>query len=142
MKAVAKSANATIRREGGYIQLHREIIKSAAFHSLSPLGRALYIEFELVWANSRYNNGRLSISVANAGKRLGVSRDTAGKAFAELASRGFIECANPEQWTQGRAREFRLTTQKHVGREPTDEWRNWKPGEQIFSLPAKTKHRA
>lgn len=68
----------------------------------------------------------MHFSVKRAKDALGVSKPTAIKAFDELSNKGFIDLVNQHEWLNGRAREWRLTYLPYKGREPTDEWEDWR----------------
>jgi len=126
-----------IKRPGGFFPVCREWFNSEAFRDLSPTARCLLFEFQNVHQPGR--NGYLSISVSNAAERLGVDPKTARKPFHELAEHGFIALMRGEYWQERKAREWRLTFYACHGKEPTDEWRFWKPGQPVVRLPKKVK---
>ena len=126
-----------IKRPGGFFPVCREWFNSEAFRDLSLTARCLLFEFQNVHQPDR--NGYLSISVANAARRLGVDPKTARKPFHELAEHGFIALTRGEYWQERKAREWRLTFYGCHGKEATDEWRFWKPGEPVVRLPKKAK---
>ncbi len=132
-----KPAENEIKRAGGYFTVSREWFNSAAFRDLSLPARCLLTEFQNVFYPGR--NGALSISVANAAERLGVDPKTARKPFHELAEHGFIALTKGEYWQERKAREWRLTFYGCHGKEATDEWRFWKPGEPVVKLAKKTR---
>lgn len=124
-----------IRRPDGYFPVCREWFNSEAFRDLSLTARCLLHEFQNVHQPGR--NGYLSISVMSAAKRLSVDPKTARKPFHELAEHGFIALTKGEYWQERKAREWRLTFYGCNGKEPTDEWRFWKPGEPVAQVPKK-----
>lgn len=121
-------------RSGGYMRLFHEIFESPAYRDLSTVERALLLEFQRIYLPSR--NGVLSISTRNAAQRLNVSEDTACKAFYGLVSHGLLVLMEGHYWQQRKAREWRLTFEPCNNREPTDEWKFWKP-DKPFSVPRK-----
>ena len=125
------------KRAGPFIQLHEEILASPAYRDLNPVARCLLIEFQRIYRPSR--NGRLSISVMNAAKLIRVHKDTASKAFRSLAEHGFIVLTRGEYWQERLAREWRLTFSEYNGREPTDDWKRWKPDQPVVTLPNKSR---
>lgn len=128
-----------IKREGGWFPVCREWLNSEAYRDLSPLARCLLTEFQNIHYNGR--NGHLSISVENAAHRLNVTQKTARAPFHELAEHGFIALTKGEYWQERKAREWRLTFYGCNGREPTDEWRLWKPGQPVVQIPKKAQPR-
>jgi hypothetical protein len=124
-----------IKRPGGFYPVCREWFNSESFRDLSLKARCLLHEFQNVHQPGR--NGYLSISVLNAAKRLGVDPKTARKPFHELAEHGFITLTKGEYWQERKAREWRLTFYGCNGKEATDEWRFWGPGEPVVRVPKK-----
>ena len=87
----AGRVNATGRTnsEARHIRLYHWLLKSPAWHSISPLARSLLIE---VWRRyNGQNNGEISYSVREAAKALHVGKDTANRAFHELEDREFLK---------------------------------------------------
>lgn len=126
-------------RKGGYITKHEEWLRSPAYQDLHCVARCLLDEFLRIYRPDR--NGRLSISVASAAKLLRVNKDTAARAFHELAEHGFIRLKGVELWQERRAREWCLTIMENNGRNPSDEWRDWRPSDK-GRHPTKTKSRS
>ncbi len=127
----AKRVEKRARRQGGYVTLHEEILSSPAYHDLSPLARVLFVELLRVFRPSR--NGRISLSISNASRLLGVHKDRVSKAFHELEEHGFVKLTRGHLWQQRVAREWRITSEVCDGREPTDEWKTWQPPEKSRS---------
>ncbi len=112
--------------EGGFIGLPRRVFLSDAYASLHPVARCILDEFQCFYRADR--NGRLVLSQKQAMDRLGIKHDrTIVKYFEQLQDRGFIERTYDGDYRRGKAREYRLTYQPCYGREPTDEWKEWKP---------------
>ena len=69
----------------------RPLMYSEAFRSLSSVGKALYPYVRMEWKGKDYNNnGRIRLSHRQAARLLGVSKDTATKAFHDLQKKGFL----------------------------------------------------
>ena len=113
-------------RDGAFWQQHEEWLASPAYRDLNCTARCLLTEFQRVYSPGR--NGQLSISVANAAKRLNVHRDTASRAFHDLVTHEFLILRRGELWQQRKAREWELTIYPYENLEPKDDWRHWKPG--------------
>lgn len=113
------------KHPGGIIGLPKRVFDSHAYADLSLTARCLLDELQRIHMPSI--NGRISLSVFNASKRLKQSQNTVRPAFKELEEHGFIERSLDADWLNGKAREWRLTYEKCQGREPTDEWQNWEP---------------
>jgi hypothetical protein len=62
--------------------------RSTAFRSLTPNAVRLLLELKMLF-NGR-NNGTLFLSVREAARRMGVGKNQAAHAFADLQDRGFI----------------------------------------------------
>lgn len=75
------------------------------------------------------NNGDLFLSVREAAKRLGVSNNTASKAFKELEEKGFIIARQKGYFKQKtrHATSWILTEFKYNGQLPTKEFMRWSP---------------
>lgn len=85
-------------RGGHFASMKRAIMETEAWRSLPPVAQALYPWLLLEWRGpGNNNNGRISLSVRQAAERIGVSKDTASKAFRDLQSRGFIFCTKPPE---------------------------------------------
>ena len=123
-----------------YLMLHDSLLNSAAYLDLKPPARALLIEFGRIYRPSR--NGRLSISTRDATTRLNVTEPVALKAFADLASHGFIRLKNHESWAERKAREWELTMYGVDGREPANDWLAWTKGADLCPLPSKYKKKS
>jgi hypothetical protein len=79
------------RSVGGarHVRLHLWELQSEAYRSLSVGARALLVEMKALH-NGR-NNGELFLSVREAARRLGTSKNYADKCLSELRDRGFIQ---------------------------------------------------
>ena len=85
-----RRVNATGRSEGGahHARFYRWEMESPAFRWLSVAARALLLELKALYTGN--NNGTLFLSVREAARRLGVGKNQAAAAFAELQDRGFL----------------------------------------------------
>ena len=116
------------KSEPRHIRLYHSITETAAWRDLS--GNAIKVLIELVRANNGDNNGALFLSVRDAATLLGLSPNTAGKAFHELADHGFIAVTQKGSFSQKvrHATCYRLTwlpAPKATKRAPTHEYKNW-----------------
>jgi len=125
---VAKKGSSK-RSEGQYAPLPYGQLKSPAWRSLS--GAAVKVWLEL---HTRYhggNNGRLTLSHAEAADALGMGKASVQRAYRELQDKGFIALEKEGNWYSRRAHEWRLTTkpmQKAKAKETaTNDWRLWRP---------------
>lgn len=124
-------------RSGGesrHVRLYHWLLTSPAWKSLGAVSRALYVELSGLYAGT--NNGDLFLSVRDAGKRLNIDKNTAGRAFKELEDRGFIR---PRQkgsfdWKARHATSWVLTEHPVGDALATKEFMKWRP-ENKFSVP-------
>jgi hypothetical protein len=136
---VAKSLASKHRRKGGFIMRHEEILASPAYRDLTPIARCLLEEFQHIYRPNR--NGQLSISVKNASALLNAHKDTAGRAFYELAEHGFIALKKDHYLRERLAREWALTFEPLNNREPTDDWLKWVKGKSVVKLSMKPRYK-
>jgi DNA-binding transcriptional regulator YhcF (GntR family) len=73
------------------------------------------------------NNGELFLSIRDAGKRLGVGKNTAHNAFRALESRGFIRARERGLFTTRRATTWILTEFSFGTKTPTKDFMRWRP---------------
>ena len=92
-----------------FLQLHHRLLKSQAWHMLTPLQRCGYIEIAQLYDGT--NNGRLAMSVRRLAGVIPCSKDSA--ILRELEDAGFIETVKLGRWTRKEeerlASEYRLT---------------------------------
>jgi hypothetical protein len=72
-----------------FVQLFHHMIDTEAWHRLSLVARAAYVELARVYDGS--NNGRLGMSVRTLAARIPCNKDTASKALNELEQAGFAD---------------------------------------------------
>lgn len=116
-----------------FVRLGSNLLKSAAYRSLSPNARALLVE--IVWLYKGNNNGSIWLSVRDAAARMGVT-DTAAasSAFDELVAAGFIALTKRAHFSiktsdASRARCWRITWEfDDSNKKPaTNEWQSFQP---------------
>lgn len=74
-----------------YTKLVRATMQEPAWRALSATAQALYPWLKLEWRGPQANNnGRIRLSSRQAAERLGVSLNTAAKAFHDLQRKGFL----------------------------------------------------
>lgn len=123
-------------RVGGpaFVQIFHWVRKTAAWRSLSPYGRLLYIEMRAKFTGT--NNGDISMSYREAAELLGCSNGPVISGFRELQDRGFIVPVQKGSFNWkvrfgegGRATTWRLTelAQDYPERSliPTYEFKTW-----------------
>jgi len=111
---------------GGVMVVSRAMLESCAYESLPATAKVLMILLQLQWRNDK----TVAYGVREAAKKIGCKPETAGKAFKELQTRGFIVCETESLFnskTGSKAREWRLTWMPFEYREPTHDWEKWQP---------------
>ena len=87
---MARSKNRQDNRDH-YTIMNRVLMQTDAWRSLSTTAQALYPWVRLEWKGPKANNnGKISLSVRQAAERLGVTKDTAARAFQDLQAKGFL----------------------------------------------------
>lgn len=121
---------------GPWVQLGHWMMASAAWRSLKPQDRAVYIEIVAVY--NGLNNGRIALGVRDAAERANVNKDTAAKCFRRLEDLGFIECAQAGSFSYKvrHAAEWRLTHVRcdRTGQLPSKAFMKWRPKEKASPL--------
>ena len=92
---MTRRINIPKERLGRHVRLMEWMLASAAWQSLDPVARALYIEISRRYRGPNSNNGKIPYSVREAAVGLNVSRNTANRAFHHLTERGFIVPKTP-----------------------------------------------
>lgn len=143
------------RQSGGFIMVLHPMMKSPAWLDLS--GNAVKLLLHLMMLSEGNNgwghkdqSGELYLSEREAAAAIGVSRNTASRAFRELEDYGFLRAVRIGHFQVKLkiATVWRLTFQPypraHQG--PTNEWRNWRPeqksrAQKLNGTGAKIGHR-
>jgi hypothetical protein len=124
-----------------FLQLHHRLLKSQAWHLLTPLQRCGYIEIAQLYDGS--NNGRLAMSVRRLAGVIPCAKNS--PILRELEDAGFIETVKIGRWTRKEeeraASEYRLTDFRCdvTGELPTRTYNHkvlWEPSRPA-SKPAK-----
>jgi hypothetical protein len=118
------------RRHGPtFIQLHHDMLDSAAWRSLSAQDQATYLAIARLY-NGR-NNGSIGCSVRQIAARARINKDTACKCVERLADRELIECMVPGGFSRKtrHATEWRLTAFPcdKTGEASTRAFKRWRP---------------
>lgn len=117
------------RGVGSFTLLTHHLQDSLAWRTLSPQGRAVYLEVARIY--NGHNNGFLGLGVRRAADLANVNKDTAGRCFKDLLGRGLIAVGTPSSFaTNNRlACEWRLTAFKcdRTHQPATKEFQSWKP---------------
>ena len=112
-----------------FLGLPHYLLKSAAWKSLAPTPRALFVEVAQRW--NGFNNGSIGLGVREAGHALHIKHTTAGAAFKVLQDRGLLALMRDSGFDQKRlAREWRVTAfvvgdYRAPTRSPTNDFLRW-----------------
>lgn len=116
------------QKEGQYAPLPYALLKSDAWRSLS--GAAVRVFLELHTRFNGSNNGKLTLSYAEAAEALGMGKATVQRAYGELVDRGLVALEKEGNWYHRQAHEWRLTIKPMQGVKgktpPTHDWRAYK----------------
>jgi hypothetical protein len=106
------------------------MMRSAAWRSLTPQQRAVYLELENRHNGS--NNGFIRFSVREAEAACNISKDTAASCLKVLVERGFIRCTQPGAFTYKKrhASEWELTAWPFGDKPATKDFIRWQPCEK------------
>lgn len=119
-------------REARHVRLYHWLMETAAWKSLGPTERALYVELARRYIGT--NNGRIILSVRDAATELRLGHSTVQRALQALQDRGFIVVVRKGHfWGQVRtATEWRLTEFNCdvTGALATKEFTRWQPEKQ------------
>lgn len=121
-----------------FICLRHYVYESAAYRSLTPADRCVYMAIQYRYNGS--NNGRIVMSVRQAVIEAGVNKDTVTASIKRLLDRGLVEIASESNFETRVAREYRLTHERcdRTNALPSKAFLKWKPAE---AKPA-DRHRA
>ena len=121
------------------------MLASAAWQSLDPVARALYIEISRRYRGPNSNNGKIPYSVREAAASLNVGRNTANRAFHHLTELGFIVPKTPSGFNvKGRTSTEWLLTEFPDDTQPgpniaTKDFMSWTPPSPIRSPTRETQ---
>jgi hypothetical protein len=92
-----------------FVSLPHHMLRSAAWRSLSPVARCIFLELSAIYNGG--NNGFIALSTRDAAKHVRCSKDTAARALVELTDKGFIVCCSRGHFDRKspHASEYRLT---------------------------------
>ena len=115
-----------------FTKLFRPTMETAAWCALSTTAQALYPWLKLEWKGPKYNrNGQIQLSVKQAANKLGISVNTANRAFHDLQAKGFIVITEKGALGvagQGKSPKYELTeiamphSGEHSGRKLYVQW--------------------
>ena len=138
MKDRLKRAN---NRTDQFTMMIRHTMEEPAWRALSTTAQALYPWLKLEWHGAKSNNnGKVRLSVRQASGRMGVTPDTAARAFHDLLRKGFIvqteqACLGVEGAAKSPA--YEITELKMPGAigDGRKLYRDWRLGKD-FEVPA------
>jgi hypothetical protein len=116
------------RIEGQFIPVLKQTWECAAWRAMSPYARLLYIALKGRYSFKLRNNGRIYLSTRQAGKEIGLNRDSIARCFRELQYYGFIVQTNPGCLGvegRGKAPHWRLTALGYMLDPPTRDFMRW-----------------
>lgn len=117
----------------------QRMMDSPAWLDLSGVSVKLLLRLILMskgnngFGDDKRDRGRLFMSEREAARLIGVSKNTAARALAELIERGFLRVMQKGCYdAKGIATTWRLTFQPypHGSMGPTNEWEKWQPAEK------------
>lgn len=106
-----------------HIRRYEHMLSSPAYRDLKPLDRCLLEELQRLWNPT---TGQVGIDQRRLKPLLHTTRKTISKSFERLYQHGFI-IPVAEYVKERSTRQYRLTFEKHQGRLPTHEWKQWEP---------------
>lgn len=112
--------------------LPRALLETDAWRALSPKAQMAYIWLRLEWKGKRFNNnGKMQLSYRQAGRCIGISKDTAMVAFHELQKKGFIvvtELGALGIEGEGKGPRYELTDLEMPKSLPSQKYLGWSKG--------------
>ena len=124
-----------------HVRLYRWLTESAAWQGLSTDARASYLV--LAGKYDGANNGFIGLGVRELGDQLNISKNSAGRALAQLEDRGFIICMEASSFDRKNrtAREWRLTEHEcdRSNQNASKEFMRWQPDKKNHS-PTRGTH--
>lgn len=121
------------KRSEHWTKMLRPTMQTDAWRALSTTSQALYPWLKLEWRGpENNNNGKLRLSVRQASNCLGVSLNTASKAFHDLQAKGFLvitERAVLGSSGDAKSAAYELTeiALPHANGQPRALYKQWKP---------------
>lgn len=108
---------------------------SVAWLALSPTAKALYPILKRLAGHYGQKNGAFFLSARKAAEYLGVTKDTASRAFQDLQAKGFLVAVSVGSLGvdgEGKATTWLLTEVGSAANPiPTKKLKDWKPGEDF-----------
>ena len=125
-----------------FTKLTLVMTRTSAWRALSCAARNLYLVLKFEWKGPKANNnGHIALSVRQAADQLGVSLDTASKAFHDLQAKGFIavtEIGHPGVHGSASGHRYEITELPVLPENAGQKlYLQWKPGSDFEVIKAK-----
>ena len=126
-----------------YARILLYVVNTDAWRALGTASHSLFILLSLEWKGPKYNNnGKITLSARQAAERMGVTRDTAAKAFRDLQAKGFIVVTKGGSLGvtgHGKCPEYEITCIEMPQREKSNRFLYWTSGNDfdVFVHPVK-----
>jgi hypothetical protein len=116
------------RIHGPFVPWLIDTSNAPAWLAMSAHARVVYMALKARYSIKARNNGRIYLSVRQAAKETGFSKNTAARCLRELACYGFIVMTNPGCLGvdgKGKAPHWRLTELGYMTDPPTRDFLKW-----------------
>ena len=125
--AMGRGVNAKGRSKNNeqFVPIPYSMAESAAWRSLSAKAVKVYIELRRRYVG--HNNGKLTLSLDEGARLLGIGKATVGRALEELEAKGFVKLTKRGQWYGRMASEYAVTDRSLNGNLATNDWKYWRP---------------
>ena len=126
-----------------FTTLNLYVTDTPAWRAVRTTSHSLFIILCLEWNGPNYNNnGKITLSARQAAEKMGVSRDTAARAFQDLQAKGFIVVTKGGSLGvegHGRCPEYEITCIQMPHRDKSNLFLHWTPGNDfdVFAHPVK-----
>ena len=126
-----------------YTAIMHYVVETDAWRALGTASHSLFLLLNLEWKGPNYNNnGKITLSARQAAERMGVTRDTAARAFQDLQAKGFIIVTKGGSLGvegHGRCPEYEITCIQMPHRDKSNLFLDWTPGNdfKVFAHPVK-----
>ena len=130
---------------GKFAPMPLSVMNTPAWRALSSVAQALYPWLVMEFKGTQFNNnGEIRLSVRQAAFKMGVSKDTAARAFYDLQAKGFIKVKKGGSLGisgMGKCPEYEITglPLSENGRIANDHYKEWTEEKdfEIFRHPVK-----